>query len=270
MNNKHFNLIIFILLSLFFIMACNFSLSSGEDKTPSPPERPALTVDDVLATCPTAAEITAIDANIDLQFDADPTAGEFVCTAAAGSADLTHLQERAYQALVIMRRLSFSQPLPWTNLTLFDWFINTIDGIRFRDDIEYSFCCEPNGYINVSSSNLAALETQQWISPYSGTGLNGLMILYVHEARHHEVGGHTCGNMDNTIDEMNAWGVQYYLNEWLAWHTTDPNFFYADDITGNGWYNYNLETAYYNAIDIANTRFCEEEPKNVGTPPALP
>lgn len=269
MKNIDIKPITIVIIFIIMTMACNFSLF-GKDETPTPPERPSVTVDDVLAGCPSAADISVIDADITFQFDADPTAGEFVCTSAEGSADLTQLQERAYQALIIMRRLSFSEPLPWTDLPLYDWFVSTIDGIRFRDDITNSFCCEPDGYINVQTSNLAALETKQWISPYSGTGLNGLMILYVHEARHNEVGGHTCGEKDNTIEEMNAWGVQYYLNEWLAWHTTNPRFFYADDILGNGWYSYNLETAYYNAIDIANTRFCNEEPIAAGTPPALP
>jgi len=269
MKNISVKSITILSICIIVTMACNFSFS-GEDDTPSPPERPPVTVDDLLATCPSAADISAIDANITLQFDADPTAGEFICTAAEGSADLTQLQERAYQALIIMKRLSFTKPLPWTDLPLYNWFINTVDGIRFRNDITNSFCCEPDGFINVQTSNLSALETKQWISPNSGTGLNGLMILYVHEARHNEVGGHTCGDKDNTIDEMNAWGVQYYLDGWLAWHTTDPNFFYADDILGNGWYSYNLETAYYNAIDIANTRFCDEEPIEAGTPPALP
>jgi len=269
MKNKKFELIIFVCLVLTGIMACTYSLT-GEDATPSPPVRPAETVDDILSTCPTTADIIAIDADIDLQFDADPTAGESVCTTESGSADLTQLQERAYQALVIMQKLSFTKPLPWTNLSLYDWFTNTIDGIRFRDDIEYSFCCEPYGYINIGTANIAALETQQWISQNSGTGLAGLMVLYVHEARHNEVGGHTCGDMDNTIEEMNAWGVQYYLNEWMAWHTADPSFFYADDLLANSWYSYNLETAYFNAIDIANTRFCEEEPIEVGELPVLP
>jgi hypothetical protein len=269
MKNKPSKLIGIAIISILVTIACNFSIS-GEDNTPSPPERPAVTIDDVLATCPSAADISAVNADITFQFDADPTAGEYICTAAEGSADLTHLQERAYQALIIMKRLSFTEALPWTDLFLYNWFINTVDGIRFRDDITNSFCCEPDGYINIGTSNLSALETKQWISPYTGTGLNGLMILYVHEARHNEVGGHTCGNKDNTIEEMNAWGVQYYLNEWLAWHTTNPSFFYMDDILGNGWYSYNLETAYYNAIDIANTRFCVEEPIEAGTPPTLP
>jgi hypothetical protein len=251
------------------MMACNFSLNQT-DATPPPPERPAITVDDVLTTCPTADQINAIDGAIDLQFDADPTAGTLVCTASAGSVDLTSLQERAYQAIIIMQRLQFTKPLPWTDQTLYNWFINTIDGIRFRDDITYSFCCEPGGYINVQTNNLSALETNQWISPYTGAGLKGLMVLYVHEARHNEVGAHTCGDKDNTIDELNAWGVQYYLEDYLAWHTTDPSFFYIDDILEMGWHSYNLETAYYNAIDIANTRFCNEAPIEAGEPPKLP
>jgi hypothetical protein len=268
MINKEIRLLFIAFIVFLGMLACDLPFNQ-EDATPSPPERPAVTVDDVLATCPTAAQINAIDAVIDLQFDSDPNPGVLVCTSAEGSVDLTQLQERAYQALIVMQRLSFTKPLPWTALPLYDWLINTIDGIRFREDIAASFCCEPDGYINIGTSNIAALETDLWISPYSGAGLKGLMGLYVHEARHNEVGGHTCDDLDNTIDEMNAWGVQYYLDEWLAWHTSDPSFFYADDILELGWYSYSLETAYYNGIDIANTRFCEEEPVEAGEPPKL-
>ena len=42
------------------------------------------TVDEVLATCPSADEIALVDADLDLLFEADPSAGTFVCTAAAG------------------------------------------------------------------------------------------------------------------------------------------------------------------------------------------
>ncbi len=52
------------------------------------------TVDEVLAACPSAADIALVDADLDLQFEADPSAGALVCPAAAGSADLTFVQER--------------------------------------------------------------------------------------------------------------------------------------------------------------------------------
>jgi hypothetical protein len=65
-------------------------------------------VDNLLARCPTADEIAAIEARTSLKFEQDPTAGTLVCAASDGSADLTLLQERAYQALLVMHRLCTS------------------------------------------------------------------------------------------------------------------------------------------------------------------
>ncbi len=176
-------------------------------------------VDDLLATCPTAAEIAAIGGDLDLTWDADPTAGALVCTAAAGSADLTRLQERTYQALRAMKALRFERPLPWTALPLYDWLEGAIDGIRFRGDIAFSFCCDPPGVINIQTGNQAALGTLRWIDPVSGTGLAGLVNLFVHEARHNEGKPHTCGSGDATLDELGAWGAAFYLQLWEALYT---------------------------------------------------
>lgn len=180
----------------------------GDDHACSP--SPAFTVDDLAAACPSAAEVGAFNARTTLRFDADPTAGQLVCRAADGSADLTRLQERAYQALRLMQILPFETRLPWTSKSLYDWFTNAARGIRFRSDIDFSFCCDPNGFINIQTKNLGATQfnTSEWL----GT----LMVLFVHEARHNEGLPHTCGSWDQTLTELGAWGVQYYLNEWIA------------------------------------------------------
>jgi hypothetical protein len=69
--------------------------------------------------------IREIDAQIALQFDVDPTPGTLVCHAVDGSADLTRLQERAYQALILIKHLEFDRPLPWTSKSLWEWFIGS-------------------------------------------------------------------------------------------------------------------------------------------------
>ena len=173
-------------------------------------------VDDLLATCPAAGEVAAIGADLVLSWESDPTAGVLVCTAAAGSADLTRLQERTYQALRVMKALRFERPLPWTALPLYDWLVGAIDGIRFRGDIEFSFCCDPPGVIDIQTGNLAAVGTLRWIDPQSGVGLAGLVNLFVHEARHNEGKPHTCGSGDETLDELGAWGAAYSLELWEA------------------------------------------------------
>jgi hypothetical protein len=141
-----------------------------------------------------------------------PRGGKLVCTAASGSADLTLLQRRAYQTLQAMQRLQFSKPLPWTNQSLYDWFVNTIKGIRFRSDTEFSFCCDPKDTINVKIANNTFLVlTDRWVDPQTGDGLMNEVVLYVHEARHNQGYGHTCGTDDKTIAELGAWGCSIIL-----------------------------------------------------------
>ncbi len=223
-------------------------------------------IDEVLAQCPSAAEIASIDTDIKLQFDADPTTGTLVCTSANGSVDLTRLQERAYQAILMMKKIEFSQPLPWTDKPLYDWFVGAIDGIRFPGDIEFSFCCDPENFINIQTNNLSALQTNRWIDPKLGTGLQGLMVLFVHEARHNENFPHTCGAEDNTISEMGAWGVQYHLLWWLAFYS-DRNFNSPTDVY--------LYPAYYQELALGEAnwtreiRFCIEPAMTPGSTPTL-
>jgi hypothetical protein len=160
--------------------------------------------------CPSAAEVEAIRSDVPIEFEADPTAGTLVCSAATGSADLTRLQERTYQAIGLMRRLGFDAPLPWTGEELYPWFVHSVRGVRFRVT-RYSFCCDPPGVINI------AVHPDR--DPSYGEGFPTLIEGLVHEARHAEGGHlHTCGNADQTLAELGAWGVQYYLNVWMALH----------------------------------------------------
>jgi len=145
----------------------------------------------------------------------------------------------------------FEEPLPWTDLQLFEWFVATIDGIRFRDDIDRSFCCDPAGYINIQTSNLSALSTDLWIDSASGTGLIDLVALFAHEARHNEDKPHTCGADDQTATELGAWSVQALLYRWYADHS-DATFF--ENPSRPGFY---AETAGFNAEHILETRICE-------------
>jgi hypothetical protein len=129
-------------------------------------EAPGSPVDDLLSSCLPAAEIAAIDADLDLSFEGDPFGGPLVCTAAEGSANLTFFEERACQALRVMKTIDYAVPLPWTDDNLYDWLTAAIDGIRFRDDIQYSFCCQPAGVINIASPGYPPSE--RWINPSGG------------------------------------------------------------------------------------------------------
>jgi uncharacterized repeat protein (TIGR01451 family) len=173
-------------------------------------------VDDLIGGCPSSAEVAALDADLSIAFESDPTAGTLVCRAADGSVDLTRFEERSYQALRVVQALRFSRPLPWTSEDLYTWLVATIDGIRFRADIVNSFCCDPLNVINVlASSNSAALFTNRWMAAEAPIGLDDLVALVVHEARHNNGKPHTCNGVDDqTIGELGAWGVEYYLELW--------------------------------------------------------
>ena len=198
--------------ALAAVVACGLGPGMANGQGPG-------TVDQLIATCPSAADVAAISADLDLSFESDPTGGTLVCTAAAGSANLTRAQERAFQALRVMRQLQFTRPLPWTSLPLYAWLNRAIDGIRFRGDISTSFCCDPPRVINVQLRNLSALSTVRWADPQAGSGLSGLVGVITHEARHSEGPGHSCAANDATYRESGAWAIQHDLFLWLALYT---------------------------------------------------
>jgi hypothetical protein len=235
--------------------------------TPSATAPPAPTVDDFFDRCPTAAEIAAVDKDVHLAFEYNPPVRALSCQAAAGSADLTELQKRAYQSVLIMKQLVFDAPLPWTDKSLYDWFAGTIKGIRFRNNIQYSNCCEPADVINIRvAENSYLMITPRWIDPAVGGGLMDLMVLYVHEARHNQGFPHTCANGqdDKTLAGMGAWGVQYYLLQWLAQHS-DRAFLK----TAGPYPDIYRKIALDDSLMIQRSRFCGEPTATPGDDPTL-
>src|SRR5262249_55043508 len=204
------------LLAVALVALVALTLASGAvPRTTQPAASP---VDALLAGCPSAARVAAINADLQLSFEGTLSSGTLACTAAAGSANLTEVQRRVYQTLRVMKALSFARPLPWTSQSLYPWLVATIDGIRFRTDISTSFCCSPARFIDLSvGSNSYLALTPRWIEPQLGSGgLYDLAAVIVHEARHSDGKPHTCGSSDQTISELGAWGVQYYYGIWTA------------------------------------------------------
>ena len=190
-------------------------------------ERPP--VDALLAACPTAREVAKVDAVVDMSFEHDPTGTAHVCLASQGSADLTAMEKRAYNSVLIMDRIPFDAALPsaWTYSTLYDWFTDQVVGIRFRGDITYSFCCDPTGVINLKA-DIGGLETDLWRRFPFDVGIADVVILMAHEARHAQGYPHYCTWVENVgyVDDddlgspFGSWSVQYYLELWLADHTS--------------------------------------------------
>jgi uncharacterized protein (TIGR03437 family) len=219
----------------------------------------ALSVDDISSACPSAAEIAAFNAQIDVRFESDPSAGTLVCKASEGSADLTRLQERAYQALRLMQVIPFEKPLPWTSRSLYDWFVHAVRGIRLRSDISNAaFCCDPKDVINVQSGDIGQ---GQYLT---GAQLATLMSVFAHEARHNEGFPHTCSaaySRDQTLEEMGARAIDYYLFEWMAFHS--GLFFTPGDNLPPGYYRSYFWQA---AQDKFNSSICELGPGLVVAP----
>jgi hypothetical protein len=216
------------------------------------------TIDEFFARCPTADEVARVDADLTVTFEYDPTAGALACH----SPELTPLQKRAYQTLYVMQLLEFSRPLPWTDKQLFTWFVDTIDGVRFVEG-GYSHCCEPENTIVIALyPDSIILQTDRWIVDSQNYGLMNSMLLYAHEARHNEGFPHTCSARngdDNTIDEMGAWTIQYYLALWIAQYG-DRAFLHAPGDDPAAYRRAALEDA-----DVTRlTRFCREDYSELG------
>ena len=214
-------------------------------------------VDAVLATCPSAAGVSLVDAELDLRFDDDPSAGTLVCTAAADSADLTFVQERTYQAVLLLRRISFSRPLPWTDLSLYDWFTASIDGIIVKANfMGAGYCCSPARYMWINPLHLP-LPTDRWSSAAAGQrGMENYVRALVHEARHvhPDHRRHFCpdGALDLNVAEGGAYAIEVLFIEWMALYG-DRAFFTDPD--GNTYW----EEMLYDADNVRWWRFCQDD-----------
>jgi uncharacterized protein (TIGR03437 family) len=216
--------------------------------------------EELTGICPTAAEVQEFNTALNISFESDPTKGTLVCRASQGSADLTRLQERTYQALRMMQWMPLGTSLPWTPKSLYDWFVSTVRGIRFRGDITYSFCCDPAGIMNIQTANLAVVQftTPEWLAAQ--------MVLFIHEARHNEGLPHTCGTNDLSLPELGAWGVQYYMFEWMALHS--GNFFVGKAQAGSTPVQYR-EWLWAEALPMFAEAICDLGSGLVVAPPRI-
>lgn len=198
-------------IALLTTAACSDSnLLPTPTPTPTTCPTPSTIVPDPFGPipCATAAEIASVNADVSIAFESDPTGPSLACEAAEDSADLTPLRKSIYDAILYMRQVRFDTPLPWTNESLYAWFVRSQRGIRVRN--ANSSCCDPPGVISISAN----------LRDSRMSSIPGPLAVLVHETRHAEGFPHTCRNVnDNTIDELGAWGVQYYLMVWLGTHT---------------------------------------------------
>lgn len=204
--------------------------------------------------CPTAAEVAAND--ILLMLGSVAAARPLVCRASEGSVDLTYHQQLYMQALLLMKELRFDAPLPWTSKPLYDWFRDLGVGVHVDMVEGFSTCCSPGPTINVR------LGTSTSEPPIDADGVIIALALLIHEARHLEVGAHSCsgGRWDNRVNDLGSWGTQVRFYEWLALHA-DPAQIPVE-----------FRNVYlHRACSFRYSLFCQEpEGTCVGWPPASP
>lgn len=205
---------------------------------------PSTTIEDLLVACPSPEQVASVDRDLFLDFVYDITADTQVCSTSNGSVDLSLVEKNLYHAILAMRWIEFDEPLPWTELTLYDWFIQAVNGVIVDGQEEYSHCCTEDGMIVLAlGENSFVTHTDRFLRDEVGQGgfdgVNGvdpLIFLLAHEARHNEGYPHTCENdNDQTLAEMGSWAIVYYLNLWLADHT-NPEFL-RSQVQSNDWYD---------------------------------
>lgn len=227
------------------------------------------TIDDLLATCPTAKEIDEFNADVTISIDGiDPTAAdELACREADGSKNLTPLQERAYQALRIFKyideRKVFDAPLPWTEKKpLYEWFVGSIKRIVIHPDRIAGDYTDKT--INVGVRSGAIWKSKLWLDPNEWGGMYDFMDTLIHEARHQNGPfDHPCYGADGTIEKLGAYAAELYWWEWLAEHSTDwfaPN---------SGDPLYYKRFAWSSVLSTRDSRFCNQDNK-IALIPATP
>lgn len=205
-----------VLTAAFVIMlsTCTIQLPSAMDRCDPAYE----SISAILATCPLDCELSAIDTDFSIVVDQAIEIPTYECFEGDDPAGDENPKLVFYQLLRALGALEFDQPLPWTDLSLYDWLGNSITGFVITDAPE-SYCCDDHGRIVLSVEDLTRPLPARWDSPHPRTGLCDLAGMIIHEARHAEIGPHRYGEKDTSPDEYGPWGAQYHFYIWLAEHT---------------------------------------------------
>jgi hypothetical protein len=211
----HFKRVSVLTAAIVIVLsACTVQFPSVMDRCDSTYE----SIGAIMATCPLECELSAIESDFSIIFDEAVTMPAYECLEGHDPTEGENPRLVFYQLIRTMAALEFDQPLPWTDLPLYEWLGNAINGFVITSSPE-SYCCDDYGRIVISIDDLDRPLPTRWDSPHPNTGLCDLAGRIIHEARHAEVGPHTCGEDDTSTDELGPWGVQYYFYVWLAEHT---------------------------------------------------
>ena len=200
--------------------------------------------------CPLAADVEAVRGDVAITFD-DVAWSPVVCEDVPNSMPLTYFEERVYQALIFMRNVRFSTPLPekWTGgRELYDWFRQAIRGIVVERG-DRAYCCSPEKVIRLGMGDTSTIPV--WRRTVVESWVPGI----VHEARHADIHiPHTCPtnhSKDAHTTDMGACGVQSWLMVWIAEYSDAP-------AETREWYRYSSKSFRFSA-------FCDECSNSPGT-----
>ncbi len=188
----------------------------------APPGRTRPTVDSLLASCPTRAEMEGIRSRVDMSFDVAPA----TWTCSVGGDESSEMLA-AYNAFRLMKLIRFDAPMPLLNTTnLYDWWVARGTAVQFTSDDNYSHADSDRNRIFVRAEVLRNAG-RSWDSGATYVGMAAVIGLLVHEAWHiagatlHTTtcAGHPEGGDDPSLAYGGAWAAQYWYFRWLAEHS---------------------------------------------------
>ncbi|MBI3147628.1 MAG: hypothetical protein HYZ17_03860 [Betaproteobacteria bacterium] len=216
-------------------------------------------IDDILMRCPSNGDLAALTAQFGISFERDASTGQIACESTGSSPNLSPVQKRAYNTLLGLREIRFDAPLPFSGArSLFEWLSaeSGLKGIRYRGDLSFSFCCDPEGVINIAvDRDSGYLKTDKWFDAGKNRGLLDEAGILVHFARHIKGGDHDCNGQDTTVERQGPWGAQYQALLWLGNHV-DREF--LRPAGGSIPYDLYRDMARQRAEELRATRFCQD------------
>lgn len=210
-----------------------------------------LTVDQLLTTCPTSAEIAEIHRDFNISFDpavfrgvpVNQALASFPCTpGGSGSNVLLGL----YNLFRVAKLVTFDAPMPLLNTrNVYEWA--KAQRFNFRviaspPGLSGSFADPDTWTVWLSDNSLSWSFRRVGYDPSTGLGAYAFPAVVVHEGWHLVSGldhnrtrectadcrptveadgspGNTCGANDSSLSYGGAWAASYWYNRWLAEHS---------------------------------------------------
>jgi hypothetical protein len=199
------------------------SPDTGATSAAPAPRREFDSLDELLESCPSTAEVAEIHADIKIVLDPAVLAesASIHCTEGGDESSAALSIDNMFRA---MRLIRFDRGLPLIGATnLYDWFKSSKISVHaFAASGPTSFSSASATTVHLNSFILSQANKRRWVDRYETVGMQDLVALLVHEARHTTRGGnlpHDCdGASDSSLAYGGAWALQYNFDVWMAEH----------------------------------------------------